>query len=200
VGTYLWSYAVDLETLASAFGSGDELLARRAIKTGDVAHNTEWFEDQIAKGAPRLDEAIHEIIAGKLTKKKHAFQYTYACEALCRVIGASVGDELKMGGWIEELADPLLKKVKSKDFCHLLHLHKERPPIKIPKCDSPFVSYLTLAEVNGAIGSFARVEMRVENEELAADARGAVDFVLQELDTRLRGATRRRSGLVSFMY
>jgi hypothetical protein len=201
MGTYLWSYAVDLARLRQVFGSKDRALARRTIKNARVEDNASWFADEIEAGAPPLDRAISEIIDGKLTAKKYAFQYVYALERLCGTIGKCVGDELKVGGWIEEHLDPLLDKVKAKDFCHLMHLHAAALPMRIPAAkDFPFCSSMTVDEVNRAHGAFKRLELRLKTEPLDREMKEGIDYVMNEMRERLGGATRRRSGLVNFLY
>jgi hypothetical protein len=201
MGLYLWSYAVDLEKLGAVFGSRRRALANKVIAQADVEDNASWFEDAIAEGAPRLDQAITEIIDGKITKKQNAFQYVYATKELCRVLGTVVGDELKAGEWIEKVLDPLLKKVRAKDFHKLMHLNTLKLPLPIPKPkDVPWVTTLQPAEVATMLGALARVEARATTEKLRADHREALDFVLPELTGRLRGASKRRRGLVTFLY
>jgi len=66
--------AIDLKKLTAAFGSKDaklEAALKKKFKS-DITENAEWFADEIAKGAPTLDRAISEIIAGTVPKKsKH---------------------------------------------------------------------------------------------------------------------------------
>jgi hypothetical protein len=201
VGTYLIQYAVDLGKLTAAWGSNSKSIANKAIAGADVANNTSWFAKQIAAGAPTLDVAITEVVAGKVTRKKHAFQYVYAVEALCRSLGTAVGDELKVGEWIEELIDPLLEQVKSRDFCTIMALHKPKLPLPIPKpTEVPFVTQLTAVEVMPVLGAFSRIEARVKAEPVDEDVREDFDYVMLEIKERLRGATKRRRGLVSFLY
>lgn len=107
-----------------------------------------------------------------------------------------------MGGWIEKTLDPQLKKVKAKDFCTLMHLHEAARPIKqVPEADDfPFCSSMTPTEVNIALGAFARLKKRFEVEPPDEDEQDGFEFVMAEMNDRLRGATRRRCGLVNFLY
>jgi hypothetical protein len=201
MGTYLWSCAVDLDKLSKAFGSKNKALARKAIVKVDVEDNAKWFSHHIEKGAPRLDQAIQEIIDGKVTAPKHAFQYVYALEAIAKVLGTPVGDELKMGMWIEELLDPLLKKVGGKPFCKAMGLDKPKAPMPIPKTKvEPFCGTLTPAEIAPFLGALARVKLRAKKEPPDAEWGDTLDYVLGELNARLGGASKRRRGLVNLLY
>jgi hypothetical protein len=201
VGTYLSTYAVDLEKLAAAFGSKSKALVRRAVAGPHVDDNASWFKRQIEAGAPRLDQAITELVDEKITKPKHGFQYVYGIEALARVLGASVGDELKMGSWIDDILDPLLKKVGGKPFCKAMHLDVQKLPMRVPTPkEEPFCTALPPADVATFLGALARVATRIGKDPPDVETAETLDYVLGELNTRLRGASRRRRGLVSFLY
>src|SRR4051794_34596265 len=81
------AYAIDIDRLRSAFGSGDEELLRevetkqaRSLRRGD-----ETFEDMIRDGAPTRREALRQILAGEIQGPDWAgFQYGYALELLCK--------------------------------------------------------------------------------------------------------------------
>jgi len=230
MGTYLSSYAVDLDKLAAVFASHDQRLLKRVTADKErIAHNTDWFAKQIAAGAPTLEFAIAEVIAGKITRAKttvvahakargkttpkkkastsvdHSFQYVYALERICDVVGTAVGDELKIGGWIEETLDPLLKKVKARDFCRMMGLHgKPKPPIPIPTPkDYPFCSSLSPAEVIAARDAFVRLEKHVRTataKEVTDDQRELLEFVIPEMKSRLVPTAKKSRGMVVFLY
>jgi hypothetical protein len=201
VGTYISSYAVDLGRVARAWGSHDTRLVNRAIAGARCDRNAASFAEEIAEGAPRLDEAIRELVDGKITKRRYGFQYVYALEALCRALGKQVGDELKIGRWIELIIDPRLKKVKARGFERLFHIDVIALPVKLPKPSSyPLASSMTRAEVKIARDAFERLARLVDEEDPKVDVRDTIDYVLAEVRARLGGAARRRSGLVHFLY
>lgn len=201
MGTYIWSYAVDLPKLAAVWRSNSKSLVRRAIAAADVKGNAEWFADEIAEGAPTLEQAITEVAAGKLTRKKHVFQYVYAVESFAKVLGTGVGDELKVGEWIEDIYDPLARKVKGKQFDYAMGLHPDRLPVPIPKPkEEPYCSSLPPAGVKAMLVTVERMKAKSKTDEPDGDTQDTLEYVFAELDARLKGAARKRRGLVHFMY
>jgi hypothetical protein len=90
------AYAIDLKKLAAAAGSKDKKLevALKKKFADDYAENSEWFEDDIGKGAPTLERAVSEMIAGAMPKKsKHGFQYGYALEKLVQHFGKRIDED-----------------------------------------------------------------------------------------------------------
>jgi hypothetical protein len=64
----------------------------------------------------------------------------------------------------------------------------------------PYVTSLQPAEIATMTGALARVAIRAKTEKLRPAQRDALDYVVGDLSLRLKGASRRRRGLVTFVY
>ncbi len=125
------------------------------------------------------DQALEELIAGKLTQPEHSPTYGYALERLCAALGERLGPS----------GTDQLKSLKVKT-----PLSKVRLPVRIPKVDDfPYISYLDAAEVR------AEVE-RLRAMDLAYPADPGVEAERRRfLDLLARAADQGR-GIVGFYY
>jgi hypothetical protein len=112
------AFAVDLKKLAAAAGSKDKKLEAALLKkfAKHYAENAAWFEDEIAEGAPTLDAAVAQVLAGTAPKRsKHGFQYGYAAEVLVQHLGTRI-DEDELGLGAGDAVEPFFKKAKLPSF------------------------------------------------------------------------------------
>ncbi len=92
MGYYVYPFVVDLEAVRAAVGGNDEKLLAAILKKRktQIADNAESFADEIAAGAPRIEAALADLVAGRKPKTKHGFQYGYALELVCQHLGKAL--------------------------------------------------------------------------------------------------------------
>jgi len=96
MGYGITAYVVDGEAVRRAFGSRDEALVVR-VATGfrdEIADLDDGLTDEIGSGAPRMELALEELIAGNIGSPEHAYAYVYALELLCRALGERMSNEV----------------------------------------------------------------------------------------------------------
>lgn len=129
------------------------------------------------KDAITEDQALEEIIAGKITQPRNAHTYGYALEKLC----------LALGTFLDAVGTDRLRSLKLKT-----RLSKTRLPIKLPKSeDFPYISFLDAQELREEVARLRTMDLSdpkdPENEEerkyflqlleqAAAQNRGVVGF------------------------
>jgi hypothetical protein len=190
------AYAVDLKKVVAAAGSKDKKLESALKKkfADEYEENAEWFEDALKKGAPRLETAIAEIIAGTVPKKsKHGFQYGYAVEKLVMHFGKRI-DEDELGLGSEDAIDPFLKKAKQPSFAKLTKTGASPIPIPIPD-DFPVISTMTPKDVAALQKSLAAIAAPIKKED-DDDAQEVADA----LKSWCKKAAAKKQGLVFFVY
>ena len=170
------AYAVDLERLNAAAGSGDQaLLAKIEESEGEHLESTLGVD-----GAPTLREAVHAIVTAGKKDKRWAWQYAYALEVLCRALGERLEN------------DDLIAFVTDLDL--ETRLNDTRLPLGLPEpSDFPVVSYLTADEVRTEYDRFKDEDVTVGDDEELDEAR--VEFV-----GYLRQAAERGQAIVMFAY
>ncbi|MEO8700768.1 MAG: hypothetical protein ABI867_12030 [Kofleriaceae bacterium] len=188
-------YAVDLAKLTKLWGSSDTRLAARLAKAhaDEYASKDEWFEGDIAKGAPAFATAVTEVLAGRPTQKKHGFIYGYAVELLCQHLGSRV-DEVSLT-WFDKALDPFLKKAKQPKLAKLLGAGILPVPIPKPK-DFPEI---------GTIDAKAGAALVAAMDAIAPLAPPPDDFcnagaVIVEVRAWVTRAAKRKRQLVWFLY
>jgi hypothetical protein len=164
-------YAVDLERLRAAVGSMNLALLQQIKRS--QADEFEASDDRFGDAAHSdltLEQALEELIEGRVSSPACGFQYGYALELLCR----GLGKHLTTVGGRELFEDTPLARVRLPD-------------------DFPRISYLTAEEVR------AELERRPEREAaFAADEGLAEEW--EEFAKCLVSARRRKTGIVTFYY
>lgn len=193
-------YMLDVGKLQAIFGSKDmTLLDQLKQRYADrFTGNASYFATEITAGAPSLDQALGEIIAGsippekvgvadrlkatlfgKFHKPRFGFQYGYALEVLCLSMGRMVADGDSLGMIAELDIDTLLSE--------------DRQPIPIPAAaDFPSISYVTHQEIEQEWEQVSTAEALSEDDEFADDRK--------KLLTCLDEARKQKLGLVGFYY
>jgi len=149
--------AIDLAALRGAVGSKDSALLTQLTdeSTERLASHDEWFEDEIAAGAPSLLDALRALIEGDTLDEKHGFAYGYALEMLCDKLGTEIGDPESIPAFFSDL------KIKT-----ALAEGDHRLPVPIPKPkDFPGIGYLTRDEMQQEIEAFAAVEAKYDESD-----------------------------------
>ncbi len=188
------AYAVDLAKLRAAAGSKNTRLvtAVRAKCERVIESNTTWFAEKIAGGAPTLDAALSEIIAGTTPKRsKHGFQYGYAVEVLTRHFGKRV-DEDELGLGASKAIDPFLARAKRPKLAKLLKAGTSPIPIPAP-ADFPVIGTLDEKAMAALLAALAAAEPLRDKK---VDATG-IAVALRSWCAR---AAKAKRGLVLFAY
>jgi len=83
------AYAVKFDKLKPVFGSGDDKLRRQICGRfkAHLAQQANWFESEIANGAPTPFDAVKALIMGTVPEKGHGFMYAYAYERIVEHFG-----------------------------------------------------------------------------------------------------------------
>ena len=188
------AYAIDLKKLAKAVGSKDKKLEAALKKkfADEYTESSEWFADAIAKGAPTLERAISEMIAGTMPKKsKHGFQYGYALEKLVMHLGKRIDDD-ELGLGASEVLDKPLKKAKQLPFEKLTK--NLVYPVAMPApADFPDISTMTEKDVAAFVKALDAIKPLIEKDD---DAREVAD-AFRSWCTK---AQKKKSALILFAY
>jgi hypothetical protein len=190
------AYAVDLKKVSAAAGSKDKKLEAALKKkfADEYTENSEWFADALKKGAPTLEKAISEIIAGTVPKKsKHGFQYGYAIEKLVMHFGKRIDDD-ELGFGADEAIESFLKKAKQPSFAKLTKTYTFPIVIPVPD-DFPVISTMTPANIAALQKSLAAIEKSIK----AADDDDALE-VTDALKSWCKKAAAKKQALVLFAY
>ena len=186
--------AIDLKKLTAAFGSKDaklEAALKKKFKS-DYTENAEWFADNIEKGAPTLERAVSEIIAGTAPKKsKHGFQYAYALEKLALHFGKRI-DEDELGLGSDEAIEGALKKAKQPTFQKLTKNLVYPIPIP-PPSDFPDVSTMTEKDVAAFLKALDAIKPHIEDDDDAQE-------VADAFRSWCKKAQKKKSALMLFAY
>ncbi|MER6996744.1 hypothetical protein [Streptomyces sp. NPDC000410] len=120
-------YLVDLATVRGAIASGDEKLRRMmgGRFKRQLAHDDDYFADQIEQGAPTRYEALRAVIDGGPFDERWGFQYGYAYKMVCEFHGRSLFNNHFSpfrGSWLEDvdagMAELGIKAVAITDFMY----------------------------------------------------------------------------------
>lgn len=198
------AFAVDLDRVRALWGSKDmKLVAKVVAKHSDeITEKNEWFEDDIAKGAPTVIDALAEIVNGKCTQKKHGFMYAYALELACNVIGTNLyAAECLNADWFDAFGDALPAKGPIKRLLSAKAM-TENPKmiVPIPKPgDFPGMGYLSADECKTI--QVALKAVTLDPDEDYGDFTGEdLDEGLGELRGWLAKAIAKKRGLLMFTY
>ncbi|GAA2420888.1 hypothetical protein GCM10010191_35290 [Actinomadura vinacea] len=107
-------YLVDLNKLNGAIGAQDDKLRRMIggrFKTR-LAHDDEYFSDQIEEGCPTRYEAVRAVINGGPFDESYSFQYGYAFQTICEFYGRFLYNNHFSpfrGAWLETVDEGLAK-------------------------------------------------------------------------------------------
>jgi len=186
--------AIDLKKLTAAVGSKDKKLEAALKKKfgSDYEENAEWFADEIAKGAPTLERAVSEMIAGTMPKKsKHGFQYGYALEKLALHFGKRI-DEDELGLGADEAIEKALKKAKQPPFEKLVKNLVYPIPIP-PPADFPDISTMTEKDVAAFAKALDAIKPLIKDDD---DAQEVAD-AFRSWCTK---AQKKKSALMLFAY
>ena len=125
------------------------------------------------------DQALEELIAGKLTQPESAHVYGYALEHLCRTIGA----------FLDAVGTDRLRSLKLKT-----PLSKTRLPIKLPKIeDFPYISYLDSEELRAEAARLRASDLSYPKDKEVEDERKHFLELLEK-------AAEQNRGVVGFYY
>lgn len=94
MGYTLFAYLVNIERLVTIFGSDDTELA--ASLTESYLHEPgEYTPFEVDDSAARIsiEQAISDIVAGRITAPEESEQYGYALEYVCKFLGEELPNE-----------------------------------------------------------------------------------------------------------
>lgn len=180
-------YAVSIEELHKALGSGDEELIAQILECQeDFLQTIDEIDDEAEFSCA---EAVGELIRGELNEDAPRYFYGYALEAIC----FQLGDELpnicpisRASTWIEEV-DVLLKHFGIP--VRLLQLIHGGSPVRIPEPDDyPYIGSWTSAEVTAAKAAFAGYD--------STDIRPDMEATLQQIRGWVEAAAKRPGNAV----
>ena len=126
------------------------------------------------------DQAIEELITGKITQPEHAATYGYALEYLVEALGTRLG----------AVGTDQLKSLKLKT-----PLSRAKRPVKIPKGDDdfPYISFLDAAETRAEVDRLREMDLSLPSDpENERERRRFLDYLEQ--------AVKHNRGIVGFYY
>ncbi|GAA5053671.1 DUF7691 family protein [Nocardia callitridis] len=121
-------YVVELDTVRAAIGSRDDRLGRMIADRfkAQLAHDDDWFADEIAHGAPSRYDAVRAVIDGGPFVPSYGFQYGYAYQTICQFYGRFLDNRYFgtfRGRWLEHVDDAMaalgIKAISVQEFMYL---------------------------------------------------------------------------------
>jgi len=200
MSTTLTGYAVDFDRLKSIYGGNNERLLEKILvqRRRDLREMNEGvLADGIRDGRLTVQQALGDIIAGRITDRKSGAQYHYALEQICQTVGTWFAPSVLSGiagSWMFETFGPVLeKKWKLKGVLTLQELMEKGPPIPLPEPeDFPAVGSFTPEEVDAALDKLWQVDRTgVDPEVLEGVA---------EIEAWLKTAKKAGVGLITYYY
>lgn len=159
------AYRVSITKLAK-FGAGGAALERLVDAASEtIEEHDEWFEDEIGAGAPSLEQALRQLVAGT-PAQGHGFAYAYALEVLCAYVGEQLAATCSAQS--DELDAALVAAgVTYPVTAHLLDFD---PPLPIPEPDGfPAVTTVVAGECEVAAAAWeAAMPALSEDQRLLA--------------------------------
>lgn len=161
------AYRVSITRLAK-FGVGGAALERLVDAAREtIDEHDEWFEDEIDAGAPGLEQALRQLVAGT-PGEGHGFAYAYALEVLCAYVGEQLAPTYSARSDALDAA-LLAAGITYPVTAHLLDFD---PPLPIPEPDD-FPAVTTVAggecEVAAAAWEAAMPGLSDEQRLLASE-------------------------------
>jgi hypothetical protein len=200
-------FAVSLPQLQKVVGSRSKSVLRelREEFEEELLEDREEVEeanedDEFDPGLP-LDDALRHLIMDEERWDYEGAQYGYAIEILCSFYGEFLPNDHWTGmdhDWAETVNDALQEiGVPSETFSILGHLLHRGSPVDIPEIDDfPFVGYVTLAEIPGALTALTDERFAVIEHQNADQIRISLKQIREWLET----CHRDKSDLVCFYY
>ncbi len=199
-------YVVDIAKVKRTYGSKKPALVDAVVEKHAelVEENAKWFATAIAdEGAPRLGEALREIVDGKCTKKKHGFQYIYALELVCHHFGTPLfGADFINCEFLEALRPVLPKGSPVRKLLSPRNASDRTPalvPIPRQKDAVPGMGVFDRDECKTILATLKANELeedRTYGEFTGADLQDGFD----ELKNWFQRAVTARRGLMMFWY
>jgi hypothetical protein len=167
-------YLVDLGKLRGAIGGRDDKLRRQICGRfkAELERADEWFDTQIASGAPSRRDALRAVIEGGPFDERYGFQYGYAYEMICQHFGKFLNNDRVSsfrGDWLETVDAGLGKLGMTVKVTSFMYGSMPRP---LPRPDDfPGYGEWTRADCHAALAQWdasAPRRSEVEPEVLEA--------------------------------
>jgi len=165
MGSTLDVYAISLERLTQAAGSGDQSLIA-AIKTsqGDFLASVDEINDEAGFTCA---EALAELVNGGISQRELGYLYGYAVKAICMHLGkelSGAGPFSRISGWTEEVDASLKAHGIPLAIDDVLYAGS---PVRIPEPDDyPFIGHMTPDIVAPTLAAFQAQPAAADNEDL----------------------------------
>ncbi|MFD8595468.1 hypothetical protein ACFV1L_10745 [Kitasatospora sp. NPDC059646] len=201
-------YLLDVAATRALVGSGDDrfLETLRAEFADRLAEADEYFEDEIADGAPSAYEALRAVVHGGpfTAPEQYVFQYGYAYERLCEFTGRFLPNDSftpHRGDWLSVvdrgLTDLGVTAVSVTDFAH------GAAPAPVPPSCTPGCGSWTPDQVALGLRQFGDTMEAVEAGRIPLPPLGdqsLVDAVFQALGWMKAAAERPGHGVIGFRF
>lgn len=175
----LGSFMQFLWTLAAFFEERGLIFKKHIIGINGCTTEEQFADLGSPDDEITADQALEELIAGKITQPESAHAYGYALEYLCLTIGT----------FLDSVGTDRLRSLHLKT-----PLSKTRLPVKLPKSeDFPYVSYLDAEELRAEVARLQAADLAYPKDEEVADER---TYFLQLLEK----AAEQNCGVVGFYY
>ena len=159
------------------------LLKYEVSETGEVKKHiigVHWCSTE--KDFAKLDEpsdeitdeqALEELIAGKITQPRNASTYGYALENLCQALGT----------FLDAVGTDRLRSLRLKT-----PLSKVRSPVKLPKSDDfPYISFLDVQELQDEVARLRTLDLADPDDPENEDERKYFLELLEQAVAQNRG-------------
>ncbi|WP_035868551.1 DUF7691 family protein [Kitasatospora cheerisanensis] len=201
-------YLLDVAATRALVGSGDDRLLE-AVRTefaGRLAEADEYFEFDLADGAPTAYEALRAVVHGGPfdAPAQFTFQYGYAYERLCEFTGRFLPNDSftpHRGDWLSVvdrgLADLGVTALSVSDFAH------GSAPSPVPRSYTPGCGSWTPEQVAQALRQFGDTMEAVEAGRIPLPPLGdqtVVDAVFQALGWMKAAAELPGHGVIGFRF
>jgi hypothetical protein len=177
MGIGLVAFGVDVAHLQAVYGSQDwTLLEGLQARWGEqMGRFDEWFPGS----EPTLQQALTNILTGRIRPDELYVLYVYATEYLCDYLGVQLENE-DLIRWVDDLEIPT-------------RLTDSGPPFPFARpTDTPYIGFLTAEQVAEEYARLKDVDLSHEDSGIA-EAR-------EEFRGYLRQAAEKELGLVAFAH
>ncbi|MDI3288067.1 hypothetical protein [Polyangium sp. 15x6] len=191
------AYAVKFDKLKPVFGSGDDKLRRQICGRfkADLARQADWFETEIAGGAPTPFDAVKALIMGTVPEKGHGFMYAYAYERIVEHFGRYlVNNAFSSIRWsFMEAVEEDWKKSGLDEVLPFRDLYTSKALCTFPPPDDfPCHGYWSPEQVVAGNKRFGEIEISTETDY--------VRDAIVATQSWVRDAARKGEGIVAFYY
>ncbi len=198
MSTSLYIYSVRIDRVSSVFGSGDGSLLARIKETSPARYRIRTWDYNTFGGQERgeisIDDAIEEIVHRSISQPENAWQYGFALELICELLGVELpNDEF---AYLHAGIDDILGEAGLKGTAARM-LSTPRYPMPIPLIEElPLISCLTMEEAAKDLDANGGPTVRGSNSGVLSEQ----EKTYNRFKSWLEHAVNTQNDIITFFY